>query len=64
MESGHVAGGRWRWWGVPMKCENTGSCLKHPLEGGAAEQMGVKELRDELFEHRIITVNITWPSSF
>lgn len=41
--------------GVQMKCENTGSCLKHPLEGGAAEQMGVKELRDE---HRNIIINI------
>lgn len=61
MEGGHVAGGRWRWWGVQMKCENTGSCLKHPLEGGAAEQMGVKELRDE---HRNIIINIIWPSSF
>lgn len=39
-------GGGW----VQMKCENTGSCLKHPLEGGAAEQMGVKELREELFD--------------
>lgn len=30
-----------------MKCENSGSCLKHPLEGGAAfreGQMGVKGL--------------------
>lgn len=41
--------------GGQMKCENTGSCLKHPLEGGAAEQMGVKELRDE---HRNIIINI------
>lgn len=42
--------------GVQMKCENTGSCLKHPLEGGAAEQMGVKELRDELFDSNIGTL--------
>lgn len=56
MEGGHVARGRWRWWGVQMKCENTGSCLKHPLEGGAAEQMGVKELRDELFDSNIGTL--------
>lgn len=42
--------------GGQMKCENTGSCLKHPLEGGAAEQMGVKELRDELFDSNIGTL--------
>lgn len=34
-EGGQTPGGRC-WGGVQMKCENSGSCLKHLLEGGAA----------------------------